>query len=105
MLSRLAQCFAGATLYLFVLLAPAEAQNLVPVPTLKARVTDLTGSLSADQVTRLEQKLATFEVRKGSQIAVLIVATTQPETIDNIPYAWPSGGSWAARAWTTVPSC
>jgi len=80
--SRLAQCFAGATLCLLVLLAPAGAQNLVPVPTLKARVTDLTGSLSADQLTRLEQKLAAFEARKGSQVAVLIVATTQPETIE-----------------------
>jgi len=81
--SRLAQCFAGATLCLLVLLAPAgAAQNLVPVPTLKARVTDLTGSLSADQLTRLEQKLAAFEARKGSQVAVLIVATTQPETIE-----------------------
>jgi uncharacterized protein len=82
MLSRLAQCFAGALLCFLALLPPAWAQNLVPVPALKARVTDLTGSLSADQLTRLEQKLAAFESRKGSQFAVLIVATTHPETIE-----------------------
>jgi uncharacterized protein len=82
MLSRLAQCLAGGLLCFLALLPPAWAQNVVPVPTLKARVTDLTGSLSADQLTRLEQKLAAFEARKGSQIAVLIVATTNPETIE-----------------------
>jgi uncharacterized protein len=82
MLSRLAHRLVGALLCLLAVLAAAWAQNLVPVPTLKARVTDLTGSLSADQITSLESKLAAFEARKGSQIAVLIVATTRPETIE-----------------------
>src|SRR5574338_44028 len=54
----------------------------VPVPALKARVTDLTGTLSAAQRTALEERLAAFEARKGSQIAVLLVPTTQPETIE-----------------------
>ena len=31
---------------------------------------------------RLEAKLAAFEARKGSQIAVLMVPTTRPETIE-----------------------
>jgi uncharacterized protein len=53
----------------------------LPVPTLKARVTDLTQTLSQAQQTQLEQKLAAFEAKKGSQIAVLIVPSTQPEDI------------------------
>jgi len=58
------------------------AANPVAVPALKARVTDLTQTLSADSVQALEAKLAAFETAKGSQLAVLIVPTTQPETIE-----------------------
>jgi len=47
-----------------------------------ARVTDLTATLSEGQRRALEQKLAALEQRKGSQLAVLIVSTTQPETIE-----------------------
>jgi uncharacterized protein len=54
----------------------------VAVPPLTGRVVDLTGTLSADQAATLEQKLKAFEDRKGSQLAVLIVPTTQPETIE-----------------------
>lgn len=54
----------------------------VAVPPLTGRVVDLTATLSADQVAALEQKLKAFEDRKGSQLAVLIVPTTQPETIE-----------------------
>jgi len=63
--------------------APASAQQgLVAVPQLTARVTDLTGTLTADQSSALEAKLAAFEQSKGSQVAVLIVPTTQPEAIE-----------------------
>lgn len=54
----------------------------VAVPPLTGRVVDLTATLSAHQVAALEQKLKAFEDRKGSQLAVLIVPTTQPETIE-----------------------
>ena len=54
----------------------------VAVPQLAARVTDQTGTLSAEQVASLEQTLQKFEASKGSQIAVLIVPTTAPETIE-----------------------
>lgn len=64
------------------LLAGALAQAELAVPELKARVTDQTGSLSAEQSGALEQKLAAFEQAKGSQIAVLIVPSTAPETIE-----------------------
>jgi uncharacterized protein len=61
------------------------AQELVPVPPLQGRVNDLTGTLTAEQSTSLEQSLRAFEERKGTQIAVLIVPTTRPEAIE--PFA------------------
>lgn len=71
---------------LFALLAGASnvlvAQNLQPIPPLTSRVTDLTGTLTAQERGALEQKLAAFEQRKGAQVAVLIVPTTQPEEIE-----------------------
>ena len=54
----------------------------VPVPALKSRVTDLTGTLDTAEQQALEQTLAAFEQRKGSQLAVLIVPTTGNETIE-----------------------
>src|SRR5690606_41758181 len=44
--------------------------------------TDRTGTRTPDQRASLELLLLHFEKRKGSQIAMLIVPTTQPETID-----------------------
>ncbi|WP_148715903.1 TPM domain-containing protein [Chitinolyticbacter meiyuanensis] len=61
-------------------LVPAWAE--VAVPTLTARVTDQTGTLRAGEIAALEGKLAAFEARKGSQIAVLIVPSTQTESIE-----------------------
>jgi uncharacterized protein len=63
-------------------LVPAAAQALVPVPDLKAPVTDLTGTLTPDQATALEAKLRAFEQAQGSQVVVLVVPTTQPEEIE-----------------------
>lgn len=54
---------------------------LAEIPDLSARVTDLTGTLSSAEQAQIEQKIAAFETKKGSQIAVLIVPTTQPEDI------------------------
>ncbi len=58
----------------------AAAQQ--PVPPLKAHVTDLTATLTAAQQAELEQTLTAFEARKGSQLAVLVVASTAPEAIE-----------------------
>lgn len=66
----------------FGAIAATSGSTLVPVPELEARVTDLTQTLSADQRTQLEARLAAFEQTKGSQIAVLIVPSTQPEVIE-----------------------
>ena len=60
---------------------PALAQQ-VAVPPLTARVTDLTGTFTQAQRDALERRLAEFETRKGSQLAVLVLPTTQPETIE-----------------------
>jgi uncharacterized protein len=67
---------------LFLVLAALTARAQVAVPQLAARVTDLTGTLSGEAVNRIEAKLAAFEDKKGSQIVVLIVPTTQPEEIE-----------------------
>ena len=66
---------------LLLLVLPWAAAD-VPVPPLRARVTDLTGTLAAGQRAALEQKLADIEARKGSQIAVLVVESTRPETVE-----------------------
>ena len=67
---------------LALLVFPALAAAQVPVPKLEARVTDLTNTLSAEQRQALETRLAEFEARKGAQIAVLLVPTTQPEVVE-----------------------
>ena len=71
-----------APLAAILIFAAQLAAAQVPVPPLKSRVTDLTGTLTADQRGALEQKLAALESRKGSQLAVLLVPTTQPETVE-----------------------
>ena len=75
---------AFATLLLLVAAIPsiASAQALQPIPSLERRVTDSADILAADQEAALEEKLAVFEARKGAQIAVLTVASTAPEEIE-----------------------
>ena len=62
-------------------LAVAVADELQAIPDLHARVTDLTNTLDPWQKDSLESALQTLEKRKGSQLGVLIVPTTQPEDI------------------------
>ncbi|HEY0268431.1 MAG TPA: YgcG family protein [Methyloradius sp.] len=52
-----------------------------PVPELQRHVNDLAGLLRPDQQEALENKLTIFEQKKGSQVVVLIIPTTEPETI------------------------
>ena len=67
---------------MLLLMATGMAQAaLVAIPDLKNRVTDLTQTFSPDQQAQLEQKLAVFEQKKGSQIVVLMVPSTEPEDI------------------------
>jgi uncharacterized protein len=65
----------------FLWLPAANSQGVLPVPALTARVIDNTGTLDAIQLKGLDDKLAAFEKDKGTQIVVLMVATTQPEDI------------------------
>jgi uncharacterized protein len=67
-------------LIFFVWVGIAQAE--VAVPPLRALVTDLTGTLSATDMAALDSRLKAYEREKGSQIAVLIVPTTQPEEIE-----------------------
>jgi uncharacterized protein len=85
-----------AALGLFLLSAAGlAADGLVAIPPLTARVTDLTGTLSRDQTAALESDLAQFEKSRGSQIAILLVPTTQPETVEaysiRVAEAWKLG--------------
>jgi uncharacterized protein len=58
-------------------------------------VVDQTGTLSSADVASLTQTLKNLEARKGSQVAVLIVPTTAPETIEQysirVAEAWKIG--------------
>ena len=75
------------------LVLPALA--LVAVPQLTGRVVDQTGTLSSGDMAELAGKLADLEKRKGSQIAVLIVPTTDGEPIEQfslrVAEAWKIG--------------
>ncbi len=67
---------------LFFSFAGLVSAKVQDIPVLKNRVTDLSGLLNAEQRSFLEQKLRAFEREKGSQVAVLIVPTTQPEALE-----------------------
>lgn len=67
-------------LSLSLLSTPAFAQ--VPVPRLTAPVMDQTQTLTPAQIASLDRTIRDFRDRKGSQISVLIVPTTQPESIE-----------------------
>jgi uncharacterized protein len=75
--------------------APAAAADPVAVPRLEARVTDRTGTLDAPGRQRLESLLEAIERKRGAQVAVLLLPTTQPETIEafgiRLAEAWKIG--------------
>jgi uncharacterized protein len=87
-LAALAAVLCGLALF-----APVHAD--VAIPALKSRVTDLTGTLTPEQKNTLEQRLAAFEAAKGSQLAVLMLASTKPEEIEQysirVAEAWKIG--------------
>src|SRR5450432_3485879 len=67
----------------------------VAVPPLVGRVVDQTGTLGSNDIASLTQTIRYFEARKGSQIAVLIVPTTDGEAIEQfslrVAEAWKIG--------------
>lgn len=64
----------------------------LPVPEFSAFATDLTGTLTPTQKQSLEQQLSQLESTKGSQLAILIVPSTQPESIGQ--YAFRVAEQW-----------
>ncbi len=78
---ELVLAFASAFLCLLPISA-ACADDRIPVPELIGRVVDRTGTLTGQDLGQLESILADLETRKGSQLAVLILPTTQPEEIE-----------------------
>jgi len=80
------------TVWLLLWSAVLLAQQEVSIPPLTARVTDLTGTLSGAEQAALSARLAELETRKGSQVAVLIVPTVRPETIEQ--FALRVADSW-----------
>ncbi|MDF1484572.1 TPM domain-containing protein [Ramlibacter sp. H39-3-26] len=86
---------ARAAIFLIAIACHAgllRAQDLQSVPALSAHVVDTTGTLDAGARQALDAKLAAFEQRKGSQVVVLMVPTTQPEDIAS--YANRVGNTW-----------
>lgn len=85
----------AAALLVWMLCWTVVAVAEVAVPPLTGRVVDRTGTLTSEQIANLDGTLQAFEQRKGSQIAVLIVPTTEPETIEQfsirVAEAWKIG--------------
>jgi uncharacterized protein len=52
------------------------------IPILATRVTDTSNTLNLQDIATLDQKIRAFEAKSGGQVAVLIVPTAQPETIE-----------------------
>src|SRR5579862_8964939 len=86
---------ARALLLAFLICWPFAASAQVAVPPLTGRVVDQTATLSASEMDALTQRLKDLEARKGSQVAVLIVPTTDPEPIEQfsirVAEAWKIG--------------
>lgn len=60
----------------------AVQAEIIAVPPLSQRVTDLTQTLNSEQIAALTQQLTSLEQAKGSQLAVLVIASTGDETIE-----------------------
>ena len=73
---------ARALVAAFILGSASIGAAQLAVPPLTGRVVDQATTLTSEQKATLEQTLQAFEARKGSQLAVLIVPTTAPETIE-----------------------
>ncbi len=86
---------ARACILALVMCWAVAAAADVAVPPLSGRVVDQTGTLSSGDIASLTQTLKSLEAGKGSQIAVLIVPSTAPETIEQysirVAEAWKIG--------------
>ena len=80
-IGRTVNSLGWALLLVLALGWPEPTNAQVPVPPLTGHIIDQTGTLTVEQKATLDQTLVAFEAKKGSQIAVLIVASTAPEEI------------------------
>jgi uncharacterized protein len=92
LIPRLAAAARAAAALLLFAVPLAHAQELVAVPPLSSPVTDVAGVFTPDQSAALDAKLRAFEQAKGSQVAVLVVPTTQPEEVEQ--YAMRVAEAW-----------
>lgn len=86
------QILAWLMFLLLAVASPLRAQDVQPVPPLSGRVVDQTATLTPAQLQALSAKLEGIERQRGSQIVVLMVATTQPEDI--AAFAQRVGDTW-----------
>jgi uncharacterized protein len=71
-----------------LLLAPLVARaDAAAEPRLAQHVTDRTGTLSAQQIAQLEAPLVALEQRKGAQVAILVIASTGAQSIEEYSLA------------------
>lgn len=70
------------TVCVYAFALPILAQDLQDIPELENQVTDLALLLSESEEASLTKRLEEFEQRKGSQIAILTIFSTAPETIE-----------------------
>jgi uncharacterized protein len=95
MLRALGRLFLGAALFALAAIAFAADGDPIPVPKLTAHVVDLTGTLTADERSRIDSKLAEFERSKGSQVVVLLVPSIGTEALEDfatrVTDAWQLG--------------
>ncbi len=78
---RLAGFRHSFMLLLWLVCGVLQAQALAPIPALDSPVVDTTGTLDALARQNLEAQARALQQRKGSQLQVLVVPTTQPEDI------------------------
>jgi uncharacterized protein len=92
---HLVWCRHAIVLAALVIPTAGFAQAVVPVPELRERVTDLTGTLDESQRASLAAKLESLENDTGAQVAVLLVPTARPEVVEQfalrVAEAWQLG--------------
>ena len=65
-----------------VIFSTSPLLSEVKIPELSGRVIDQVGVLNQNQVNALEEKLKNLESQKGSQLAILVIPTTDGESIE-----------------------
>src|SRR5579872_899770 len=71
----------------FLSVAFAQTQPDVSIPTINRYVTDLSGTLSSDQVNTLNEELVQFDKNTSNQVIVLIVPTIGDHSIEDYSIA------------------